>query len=169
MHTAGLSFADDYSSGCAGGYARLGPRVVKAPALPEHAWAIAENLRDSPDVERISFTDMQLALERSMTAQSWLLDGKLVCVWGIVPTTLTSLAGLVWMVTTKEADECPLIFARHSKMELDRIMQKYTMLHGVVKPSYARSIRWLRWLGFEILPSERMHGERVYPFVRRQK
>jgi len=135
-------------------------------ALPEHVEIVMRTARAEPGVESVSLTDMTMAVEKSMLAQSWFLDDQLVCMWGIRPYDLVVPKGYLWMATTKAAESAPFLFARYSKMEIDRVMAGFELLYGMVNSKYKRSQKWLEWLGFELLPMTTFHGEKVYPFRR---
>ena len=86
-------------------------------------------------------------------------NGELAVLWGVLMPSLLTGIGVIWAVTTTVADEHPFVFARHSKLAVDEIKQHYTELKGLVDPRYKRSIRWLKWLGFEVGPITSFQGQ----------
>jgi len=134
---------------------------------------ICENLRENSilDTELVGIKlveEMASALEASLVAYAGFVDGDLIAIWGVKSSSMVSGYGYLWMVTTKTADEHPLVLARYSRRVIDYLLNHYSLLHGFVGWKYERSIRWLKWLGFEIGEPERHDKVMVRPFVRRR-
>ena len=89
-------------------------------------------------------------------------------VWGVTCPTLLSGSGYVWMVTSTAADKAPFIFARRSRRELDKVLERTPTLAGVCFAYNKRSLRWLRWLNAEIGNLTYFKGVAGYPFVFRR-
>ena len=70
---------------------------------------------------------------------------------GVTSVTLLSDTAYLWIVTTKVVEEHPFVFARYSQMFIRSLLQQqYTSIQGCVDPQFTKSVRWLKWLGFEI-------------------
>tara|TARA_R110000868_G_scaffold84149_3_gene237376 strand:+ start:133 stop:552 length:420 start_codon:yes stop_codon:yes gene_type:complete len=85
-------------------------------------------------------------------------DGKIAVIWGVLTPSITSGVGIVWAMTTKVTDEHPFVFVRHSRIAMEQIRKDYSELVAYVAADYKRSIRWLRWLGFEVSAPRDFHG-----------
>lgn len=98
---------------------------------------------------------------------SWMgfIDGKVACVWGLVPPTLMSNRAYLWLLTTDLVDEHQFIFVRHSQRFVEEALKEYDIIVGHCHSKETRSIRWLKWLGAEFSVPE---GLRV-PFSIRRK
>jgi hypothetical protein len=144
-------------------------RIVRARI--EHAPAIAQNLSEIgvTEIENLGRAEEEIAdeIEASLYSQVGLYKGKVACIWGVRVVNLLESTGFIWAVTTKIVEEQPFLFARHSKITIDGLMAEFKILHGIVQPRHKRSIRWLKFLGFEILPKREMLGREYYPFIRR--
>lgn len=78
------------------------------------------------------------------------VDGEIACVWGIVNEGFVSPAK-VWMLTTPLVERAWVRFIRESRDFIAWGLARYGTLGGEVVCSNAKSERWLRWLGFEVL------------------
>lgn len=83
------------------------------------------------------------------TTQYWMgiKDGEVVCIWGIVPPTLSSDNAYLWLYTTPALEGNEFVFVRHSQRAVEEILRTYPRIVGHATVGADRSIRWLRWLG----------------------
>lgn len=96
--------------------------------------------------------------------------GEVVCVWGVMATSLMSDKGLLWMVTTKDLDNNAFVFIRKSQIELEKIFKLYEELYGFVAVENKRSKRWLTWMGFEFSSTPvDFFGKPAWKFWKRRK
>jgi hypothetical protein len=98
--------------------------------------------------------DLKRYLKVSIEAWTGLIDGEVVCVWGLISPTVLSNKGYLWLLTTDLVDKHPFTFVRHSQIIIRDLMKNLEYIEGHVMTNSDRSIRWLKWLGF------RMTGER---------
>ena len=84
-----------------------------------------------------------------LSSLSWvgLVDGRLACVWGLVPPSLLSNQAYIWLNTTEVAEEHQFLLVRHSQIMIRHMLDEYPSLTGHCLFGAERSIRWLRWLG----------------------
>ena len=75
------------------------------------------------------------------------VDGRLLCLWGLVPPTLLSDQAYLWLHTTEAAAEHEFVLVRRSQIELAKMLKKFPRIVGHCKLGAAQSIRWLKWLG----------------------
>lgn len=75
-------------------------------------------------------------------------DEGVVAYWGYRGSALGE-TGYVWMLSTPEAEKCPIAFGLHSKELLDDLLEVYPKLLICVSSKYTRSKKWLKWLGFK--------------------
>ncbi len=122
------------------------------PARPIHVKEIVDNLRQQQDLEDTKDTLSELAsvIRGSHCAYTGWIDSSIACIWGCIPGSMLDHNAFVWMVTTKVCDEHPFIIARYSRIMLDNLPEHFTRIGGLVDRKFKRSIRWLKWLGFDI-------------------
>jgi len=109
------------------------------------------------------------AVKDSVMSWCGLIDDQVVAIWGIYATDLICGEYALWMLTTNKADEHPLVLARHSKRILASLLEMTPKIHGYVSADYKRSIRWLRWLGFELSPTVKWEKGYVKKFKMERK
>lgn len=87
--------------------------------------------------------------------EAWIVyfDEKPAVLWGVFLDSLMSNEGSIWTVTTNVVDHYPLMFLRGSQEIVKYLMRHYEVLSGKVDAQYERSVKWLRWLGFDVLPA----------------
>ncbi len=74
-------------------------------------------------------------------------DGKILCVWGLIPPTMLSDRAYMWLRTTRHMKEHVFLFVRHSQRALTELLETYPMIVGHCLISNSKAIRWLQWLG----------------------
>jgi hypothetical protein len=140
-------------------------------AVPDDAAMLLPFLRapDRLEVERAD-GDVAIALrssiERSRLRVLFLNDDVPLCLMGIVEFNLLdpSMAS-PWLIGTEALDQNPKAFLRETRRWLTEIRHSYSLLVNWVDADYAKAIRWLEWLGFEVYPSEPFGPHRA-PFRR---
>ena len=130
------------------------PRGIEiVPAEIGHIVQISERLRQRerraydqlPDAPRI----LTRALAASFIANAALVDGEVAVVWGLSASLLSNSAEL-WMIGTDLIEQHRIAFLRRSLAAIDEFAPYFRNLHGWVAADFAKSIRWLEWLGFEV-------------------
>ena len=108
-----------------------------------------------PDAE----ATMRDCLGRSADVWFGLVDGVLVCMWGLCPPTILSSSAWLWLFTINILPEHKFLFVRHSQLWVARMLDLYPEITGDMVEGGPK--RWLKWLGAEFGPPE---GQRI-PFV----
>lgn len=128
------------------------------PATERDAEILAPMLSDADRAEVLALSGRE-PLESLLegirySAEAWtgLVDGEIVCIWGVVPQTLIGQVGVPWMLGSDLVRHYSVPFLRRNKPMIARWRQRWPVLRNVVDARHARAIRWLRWLGFEIGP-----------------
>ena len=131
--------------------------VAIEPARDEHVLRILPNLRARERQIIASVPDPAAALiaevRQSSRAFALLLDGEVVCVWGVHARSILADAVYIWLLTSRAVDDHPVLFVRQSKRMREAMLAEYATIEGVVAIDNPRSARWLRWLGAELGPS----------------
>ena len=73
-----------------------------------------------------------------------------IAIWGVGISSLIGGVGIPWCLTTAGVESRRWLFARQSKLWVERMRDGWGMLEGWCDADYAVSLRWLQWLGFTI-------------------
>ncbi len=125
------------------------------PATIEHAIIIAEKMRQEDKdelwvaVHLRPFEGVMKLMMGSRDPKVGLVDGEVVCVWGVVRPFVLSDTGYPWMLATPAIFKNPLGILRRIKEQFDLIKERYELLenYGDVRNEHAH--RWMKWLGFK--------------------
>jgi hypothetical protein len=121
---------------------------------PEHA-RITPYLRSADTREIVEGSGISPALAvafsiaHSSPGYAALLDGEPVVVFSASPAGEPGM-GVVWLLATQEIERHPIRFYRESKRMFRNVAEKYETLINWVDQRNTLSLRWLKWLGFEI-------------------
>lgn len=95
--------------------------------------------------------------------------GRLICVWGIVPSFDVVGVGRPWMLATPEIKKVSIAFLRASRVVVDIWQEDFPILTNVVDARNDLHLRWLDWLGFRRVATLEGYGARqetFYQFIR---
>lgn len=146
-------------------------RVVEAAR--EHAQALVGRLRPS-DVREIAAAiggDPDAAMlrcwETSEVRWAGLVEGRVVCVFGVVRPTALSSWGMPWLLGSSELNRWAtgLELCRRTGEYVREMRERFDLLQNYVDVRQHRSIHWLRWSGFHVEPAE-VWGVEGRPFSR---
>lgn len=138
------------------------------PATFRDALTLVLRKADREEVEALSGRDPRAVLvesvERSTSAWAGTADGKLVCLFGVVPMTLIGVTGVPWLLGSDDVCAYSRQFLRRNRAYVRGMLEEYPVLRNVVDVRNAVSIRWLGWLGFTLGAPQPM-GARGLPFI----
>lgn len=147
-------------------------KVEIVPATKKHVEEIAAAVRPE-DREELWAASMQRpedamlsGLRYSDQAMAGLVNGKAVCIWGVVPESFIGPMGTPWMVASMALDEHAKAFLRRCKKMVQAMFGEYEHLENYVDARNKRSIEWLKWLGFLVEPEPQPYGMLKQPFHR---
>ena len=114
---------------------------------------LADVIRRSP-VANIPHANDILRAFILQSLELWVgkIDGKIACVFGLIPPTILSDTAYLWLLTTDAVDEHTFRFVRHSQRWMEEVLNRYSGVQGHVEQYNRKAIRWLKWLGAEIDP-----------------
>ncbi|MDF1565800.1 MAG: hypothetical protein P1V51_22385 [Deltaproteobacteria bacterium] len=105
-----------------------------------------------------------LSVEISAQARTAFIDDRVAAICGVVLVRDGSLIeryfnrrcsypGVAWALTSQVVDLHPLLFAAASRRLLEEAdwLAPYDLVCNFVSAENTPSLRWLRWLGFEVL------------------
>lgn len=150
-------------------------RYEMVPATLDHAQELAWNMREADRQEvwaAAHYSPRQatfFSLEASRDARVGLVDGRVVCMFGVGPAAIVSTTGVPWLLTTDLVKKHAGPFLRRNKRVVEEMLAAYPFLRNHVDERNTMAIRWLRWLGFEILLAEPFGAEGLpfHPFEMR--
>lgn len=126
------------------------------PGTQEHVAQVAERMRQE-DIDEVWAASHQTPFEGlarsvlvSRDTSAGLVNGRAVCMFGVASLMLLSDAGYPWLLGTTELPRHARKFLRESVGALAKMKRDYAVLSNFVDARNTLSIRWLRWLGFEI-------------------
>lgn len=97
---------------------------------------------------------LRYTLGASLAAWAAEQDGRLVAVFGVTPISLVNGIGAPWMLGTDRLDRLPRAVMSRARGYIARMLAICPHLINHVDARNTRSLRLLRWLGFEIFPAE---------------
>lgn len=150
-------------------------RVVEAQQ--EYMNHIADNLRKA-DLDEIKAAGNSSAREclangLNVSSKCWvaLIDDEPACVFGVAPISILGGVGAPWLLGTDKLFKVRRRFLTDSRIYFKEMLKLYPVLQNYVDARNSMSIRWLKWLGFSILPAVRygINDELFHPFIARAK
>lgn len=135
------------------------PEYQIVPATREHALALAPEVRqaDADEVWAAEHKTPEQALLHGVADSSdpraGLVNGRVVCVFGVGQLTLASDWGIPWMLASAEVEQHARAFLRMNIAYVREIRSQYRMLLNYVDARNIMAVRWLRWLGFRVKPA----------------
>jgi hypothetical protein len=142
------------------------------PATMADAVYIGEHLRLADDIElRACQQDAPcVAVVRSYSAAEWCnivhVDGVPAVIYGVTRTNIDGV-GSPWMLATDDIAKIGRRFLKGSRAEVQRMRESFPWLYNKVHCENRLSMKWLRWLGFEIFDDPVGSGGKFREFLMR--
>lgn len=95
-------------------------------------------------------TGLQMSFDLSTHAWSGEIDGELICLFGVGPRSILTGNGSPWLIGSDEIEKHSRLFLRNCRPIVQDMLNSYPTLTNWIDARNKTSIRWLRWLGFEI-------------------
>lgn len=127
------------------------------PAESHHARLLAGEVRERDAAElalRFQGAPQEIALRcihESSDAWACFYEADLLALYGVSPLTLLGGSAQVWLICTRAIERHPRAFARASVMALYALQRNWRTLTNFVDTSDAAVLRWLDWLGAELV------------------
>lgn len=130
-------------------------------ATEEDAVFLSSRLR-SADIDEIKAIGEYTPLEALLTSfknsaepKAALIDDTVVAMFGVAAPSLVSEHGVPWLLSSENTIRRVKPFLKISRDYISGIKKKYTYLSNFVDTRNTDSIKWLRRLGFNILPAQK--------------
>lgn len=108
---------------------------------------------------------MRYTVGASLAAWTAEQGGELVAMFGVVPISIVNGIGCPWLLGTDRMDRLPRAVMENTRAYIPTMLALFPHLINFIDARNQRSIRLLRWLGFQILPAQPF-GVRGLPFHR---
>lgn len=124
-------------------------------ATEEHIPWLTQHIReaDRRELWAVSYLSpidaLTLSLQASAKAWTGLVDGEIVCMFGVTPSCVLSGTGRPWMVGTDLVHRHAAVFLRRCKGMVAEMLDLFPHLENYVDIRNTAAIKWLGWLGFK--------------------
>jgi len=150
------------------------PEAIIRAVRPGDVKELVANLRDADRLEIMGMhTSLEAAarysVERSRYVAAAECDGRLVCIFGVGSMGTLSDTGVPWLLGTNEMRHHRRAVLEKSREYVPAMLVLYPVLRNYVDARYTEAVRWLKWLGFDVKPAQRIgrRGELYHPFEMR--
>ena len=123
------------------------------PTTLAHARAIDLRDEDSAELAALDSTAenaVRIGLARGLWTETYIIGGEVAAIAGLVPQHLLSNVGCPWLITGQPVERHKRLFLRETAKRLADMRTRFPVLINYIDARYERSLRWARWLGFEI-------------------
>ena len=139
---------------------RSAPGVTLRPSDAADCAELSVTMRaeDFATVAELVDADPLKSLQMRLGASSHALTaldkhGYVICMFGLASMGDKGASGAPWLVGSDLIENHRVLFARLSKKYLAAMLQLYPVLENAVDARKTNSVRWLRWLGFDVGPA----------------
>lgn len=105
----------------------------------------------------------------SKEAWTYFIDGHIICMFGVTSPNLLSNQGVPWLIPHVNVNKYKWVFLKSCRAGLLHIAEKYSSFGSMIYAKNKRAIKWLKWLGFTILPAVDYKGTKFHPYVLSRK
>jgi hypothetical protein len=110
-------------------------------------------------------TALRISVNCTPEPKAGTVDGRAMCIFGIGQSSLLSNDGSPWLLGHEELPKHARAFLRMSFGWMKEERLKYSKLVNYVDARNVHSIKWIRWLGFELEAAKPFGIDKV-PFHR---
>lgn len=86
-------------------------------------------------------------IQMSERAYAGYVEGKIVCLWGVIRPSILSNRGYMWLLTTEEAEEHKFMLLRLSQRIIEDLATQYAVLCGECLVGDHKARKWMTLLG----------------------
>ncbi len=134
---------------------------------------LAANMRPADLAEALAYgpgigplNGLQMSVQASLVSRAVDIDGALAAVFGLVPRSLVGGTGAPWLMGTPVLDRHSRVLVRATAGYIRSMLALTPHLSNYVHARNARSVRWLKRVGFTVHPAVPYggYGELFHPF-----
>ena len=107
-----------------------------------------DDLRECEAFGMTPFKGIWRSYKNSKICRSGFVNGRIVAIWGI-SGGLLGFIGNPWLMTSKVADEYPMVFAMVYRRETKEMLKSYRVLELWADSAYTKSLKMMRIVGFK--------------------
>lgn len=145
--------------------------MIRRPT-PEDVEFIIQNIRDEDAAEVAAFDgdsirDVLMSTpDIEKNAWVWEREGQVHAIFGVNPIKEKEGVGVIWMLAAKTFDDHFMAFASACSVVVAHMLKGYEYVFNYVYEENKKSIKWLKWLGFDIRDAEGIgiNGARFHRF-----
>lgn len=93
---------------------------------------------------------IRVFLEKSVDCKTCLVDGQVMAMWGFMTASTLSAEATVWLALADAARVHRKVIVREVRRELAWALEIFAVIRGSVTVGDDRSLRFARFLGFEV-------------------
>jgi hypothetical protein len=131
--------------------------VVHEGATKADMTQLCVNLRREDEREILAWglepmEAIELSCRSSSKLFTVLVDGRVALIFGAGPKLLDGKpAGAIWMLSTSLLEKFGQPISRHARRWIGELQREYSILWNEAHRSNDLHIRWIKWLGFEVV------------------
>src|SRR3990167_10508660 len=131
------------------------PSYAVVPATLDHAAVLAVSMREADAQEAWAacrfrpLEALTISVLASRDPKAGVVDGRVACMFGVAIPSLLGMAR-PWLLGSNELPRHSRIFLRRSRAYVEGLKVEFPYMGNYVDARNTESIRWLRWLGFNI-------------------
>lgn len=135
---------------------------------------VAKNMReaDKREIWRSHRSTPEQSLELGMKGDvclAFCVDDQPVALFGVTRYTVMSPKGVPWLLGTDGIRLAVKYFLKESRKYVEAMNYSYKVLENYVDKDNELSVRWLKWLGFDLKEEIEVHGHTFIRFEKKAK
>lgn len=123
------------------------------PATMVHAARIHLRAADAREIAAHGLdkmTALKLSLDRAIWADAYMADGEVAAILGCGMTCMVGGYHTPWLITGEPVNRHKREFLALTKARIGELRQRYPLMVNYIHAPYTESVRWAKWLGFEV-------------------
>lgn len=136
---------------------------------PEDVEFLIDNIRPEDVIEIKAFSGATpkdvLGDEVTRGSRVWVVDDKVVCMFGVTPLEGHPKTGIIWLLATPDFYKHTKSFAIRCKAVFLEVIKEFEYVYNYVLAKNKDSVKWLGFLGFNFDPPKPI-GKEGANFIR---
>jgi len=105
---------------------------------------------------------IESSVRNSTMTKAIVINGDVVGIMGVVPVAIIGGEGCPWWLSSTNLDKYKLSFIKLLKANSEKlfgIKEGYDILYNYVDARYQKSVKWLKWMGFQVSTNTVPYGQ----------